>query len=92
MEEVTSWSLQDEYLMIGTRSPLGYFFHIHYVDSGYVPVGTTLDRVTGEPSIRYAPVVELEGSTDVFDEHGVGLGLRSPYSDLAGKLLRSHSP
>jgi hypothetical protein len=78
--------------MIGARSLLGYFFYIHYVDSGHVPVGTTINRVTGEPSIRYAPVVELEGSTDVFDEHGVGLGICSPYSDLAGKLLLSHSP
>lgn len=86
-EEVTGWNIREEYLQIGTRSPLGYFFHVYYLQTGFKTTGRALHPQTGQPVVKLSLEPQLTGVSEIFDEDGVGLGAASEYDALARQIL-----
>ena len=82
-EEVTSINVTDERVEIGTRSPFGYFFHVHYTSPNLCPVSDVLS----EEMEVFEQCLSLSGYSEIFHEDGDGLADHSPYSQLAHRAI-----
>jgi len=81
-EEITSINVTETHVVIGTRSPFGYYFHLHYTTRGLCPIA---DPRSDTEAVEAC--ISLTGVSEIFCEDGDLIGAPSPYSHIAHRAL-----
>lgn len=86
-EEITSITVNEKRVEIGTRSQFGYYFHVHYTQPELRNVTDTFD----ETSSIVESCIRLTGESEIFCESGEHAANQSPYAQLARRALGKHN-